>query len=80
VAGSLGKPAILKQAAPTSVYAYAEQNEKMLTYGVYGRVFSVNFKKYTPTMAVVLAKYNVTLPTPECGIPIHALRAPSSNP
>lgn len=79
VASSLGKPAILKQAAPTSVYAYAEQNEKKLTYGVYGRVFPLNFKKYTPAMASVFAKYNATLPTPECGISIHALRAPPAN-
>lgn len=79
VAGSLGKPAIVKQAASMSVNAYAEQNEKMLTYGVYGRVFTLNFTKYTPAAAAVLAKYNATLPTPESAISIHALRAPLAN-
>ncbi|ERS96827.1 hypothetical protein HMPREF1624_07036 [Sporothrix schenckii ATCC 58251] len=79
VAGSLGKPPIVKQAAPTSVYQFAENNEKNLTYGVYGRVFPLNFKKYTPAMAAVFAKYNASLPTSESAISIHALRTPPAN-
>ncbi|CAK7231691.1 hypothetical protein SCUCBS95973_008004 [Sporothrix curviconia] len=74
-----GKPHIVKQVAPTSVTAYAEQNEKMLTYGVYGRVYSLSFRKYTAKTAAILAKYNASLPGRESGISIHALRSPAAN-
>ncbi|CAK7207537.1 hypothetical protein SEUCBS139899_010347 [Sporothrix eucalyptigena] len=79
LATGTGRPPIIKQAAPTSVFDYAEQNEKMLTYGVYGRVYPLNFRAYTAKTAAILARYNLSIPGSECGISIHSLRSPPAN-
>ena len=79
LAAGTGKPLIVKQVAPTSVAANAEHNEKMLTYGVYGRVYPISFRKYTAKTAAILAKYNACLPGGASGISIHSLRSPPAN-
>ncbi|CAK7230296.1 hypothetical protein SBRCBS47491_007538 [Sporothrix bragantina] len=79
LATGTGKAPIVKQVAPTSVTAYAEQNEKMFTYGVYGRVYPLNFRAFTEKTVAVLAKYNASLPGGMSAISIHAIRSPQDN-
>ncbi|RYP43248.1 hypothetical protein DL768_010017 [Monosporascus sp. mg162] len=73
---SLGK-CLMNNPEPRSVTAYIEANEAMLTYGSYGRVFTVSMRKLTPKSAEVLARHTALLPGAGMGISVHMLRAPA---
>lgn len=62
-----------------SAAKYGEDNEKLVTYGVHGRSYAVNLKKWTPTSVSVLAKYSHAVPSGNAMISIHSLRSPKSN-
>lgn len=58
---------------------YAEDNEKLVPYGVYGRSFTLNLKKWTPTSVKALAKHSHSIPAGNATITIHSLRSPRPN-
>lgn len=58
---------------------YAEDNEKLMAYGVYGRSYTVNPKKWTPASMSALAKYSQSVPGGNAMISIHSLRSPKPN-
>lgn len=62
-----------------SVTSFAEFNEKLITYGSYGRAYTINIKKLTPTTAGVLGKHTALLPGGGTGISVHTLRDPAPN-
>lgn len=62
-----------------TVAKYGEDNEKLVTYGVHGRSYAVNIKKWTPTSVRVLAKYSQAVPSGNAMISIHSLRSPKTN-
>ncbi|KAI0107432.1 FAD-binding domain-containing protein [Hypoxylon sp. NC0597] len=75
---SLGN-CLVNKPEPRSVAAHCEFNERFLTYGSYGRGYTLNVKKYTPKTAEILAKYTASLPGGGIAISLHMLRAPEPN-
>lgn len=57
---------------------YGQDNEKLVTYGVYGRSYTLNLKKWTPTSVKILAKYSATVPSGNVMIWTHSLRTRDS--
>lgn len=55
---------------------YAEDNEKLVAFGVYGRSYTMNLKKWTPASVSTLAKYSHSVPVGSAMISIHSLRSP----
>ncbi|PSR78017.1 hypothetical protein BD289DRAFT_377167, partial [Coniella lustricola] len=53
---------------------YAQDNEKLVTYGVHGRSYTLNLRRWTPTAVRILAKYSATVPGGNAMISIHSLR------
>ncbi|KAI1503402.1 FAD-binding domain-containing protein [Biscogniauxia marginata] len=68
---------LMNNPEPRSVTTYTEFNETLLTFGSYGRGYTLNVKKYTPEMAEVMAKYTASIPGGGIAVSIHMLRAPS---
>ncbi|KAG6359752.1 hypothetical protein INS49_010804 [Diaporthe citri] len=62
-----------------TVSKYAEDNEKLVHYGVYGRSFTLNLKQWTPASVNALAKYSHSIPAGNATITIHSLRSPKPN-
>ncbi|KAG9252365.1 uncharacterized protein F5Z01DRAFT_625705 [Emericellopsis atlantica] len=58
---------------------YAEDNEKLAPYGVYGRSFTLNVREFTEETAKVLAEYSQQVPSGNCMISVHSLRLPKEN-
>lgn len=58
---------------------YAEDNEKLVAFGVYGRSYTMNLKKWTPASVSTLAKYSHSVPGGSAMISIHSLRSPKPN-
>ncbi|KAI1099072.1 FAD-binding domain-containing protein [Jackrogersella minutella] len=75
---SLGN-CLMNNPEPRTVSAYCAFNESLLTYGNYGKAYTLNVKKYTPKMAEILAKYTSLLPGGGIAISCHMLRAPTPN-
>ncbi|OTA55873.1 FAD-binding domain-containing protein [Hypoxylon sp. EC38] len=75
---SLGN-CLVNNPEPRSVAAYCEFNERFITYGSYGRGYTLNVEKYTPKTAEILAKYTASLPGGGIAISLHMLRAPEPN-
>lgn len=57
----------------------ADENEKLVYYGVYGRSYTLNLKKWTPTSVSTLAKYSHSVPGRGAMVSIHSLRALKPN-
>lgn len=57
----------------------ADDNEKLVTYGVYGRSYTLNLKKWTPASVSTLAKYSHSVPGGGAMVPIHSCRFPKPN-
>lgn len=68
---------LLNNPEPRSVSAYAAFNESLLTYGSYGRGYTLNINKYTPKTAEVLAKYTSLIPGGGIAVSLHSLRTPA---
>ncbi|KAI6778747.1 6-hydroxy-D-nicotine oxidase [Emericellopsis cladophorae] len=58
---------------------YAEDNEKLAPYGVYGRSFTLNVREFTEETSRVLAEYSEQVPSGNCMISVHSLRLPKEN-
>lgn len=58
---------------------YAEDNEKLVTFGVYGRSYTLNVKKWTPTTVSTLVKYSQSIPGGGAMISCHSLRSQKPN-
>lgn len=70
---------LLNKPEPRSVAAYTAINEALVTYGSYGRCYTLNLARYTPKTAVVLAKHTARIPSGGgIALSLHALRAPAS--
>ncbi|KAI2464933.1 FAD-binding domain-containing protein [Annulohypoxylon bovei var. microspora] len=69
-------PCLMNNPEPRTVSAYCAFNETLLTYGSYGRAYTLNIKKYTPKTAEVLAKYTSSIPGGGIALSLHMLRAP----
>ncbi|KAI0891921.1 FAD-binding domain-containing protein [Annulohypoxylon nitens] len=72
-------PCLMNNPEPRSVSAYCAFNEALLTWGSYGRAYTLNVKKYTPKLAETLAKYTSSIPGGGIAISLHMLRAPAPN-
>lgn len=70
---------IVNMTAPKTAVQCAEDNEKLITYGVYGRSYTVNLKKWTPAAVRVLAEYSTTVPGGNAMISVHSLSSPRPN-
>lgn len=70
---------IVNMTEAKSATKYAEDNEKLTTYGVYGRSYTVNLKKWTPASVGVLAKYSQSVPGGNAMVSMHSLRSPKPN-
>ncbi|KAL7627703.1 hypothetical protein AAE478_001897 [Parahypoxylon ruwenzoriense] len=70
---------LINNPEPRSVKTYVEFNETLLTFGSYGRGYTLNIKKYTPKTAEVLANYTALIPGGGIAMSLHALRAPAPN-
>ena len=62
-----------------SVMSYVEFNETLLTYGSYGRAYTLNIKKLTLKTAGVLGKHTALLPGGSIALSVHTLRDPVPN-
>ena len=67
-------PCIVNDPKPTSVAAYAEFNESLVTFGSFGRCYTLNLARLTPAVAGVLAKHTAALPGGGIGLAVHTLR------
>ncbi|KAI0594720.1 FAD-binding domain-containing protein [Biscogniauxia sp. FL1348] len=74
---SLGTKCLMNNPETKSVAAYTEFNESLVTYGSYGRGYTISVKKYTPKLAEVLARYTASIPGGGIALSLHMLRAPS---
>ncbi|KAI1459686.1 FAD-binding domain-containing protein [Annulohypoxylon moriforme] len=72
-------PCLMNNPEPRTVSAYCAFNETLLTYGSYGRAYTLNVKKYTPKLAKTLAKYTSSIPGGGIALSLHMLRAPAPN-
>lgn len=70
---------IVNMTEAKSATKYAEDNEKLTTYGVYGRSYTVNLKKWTPASVGVLAKYSQSVPGGNTMVSMHSLRSAKPN-
>lgn len=70
-------PNVMKMVEPKTALKMIEDNNNLVTYGVYGRSYTISLKKWTPEIAAVLGKHNATVPYPSCMICVHSLRADS---
>lgn len=70
---------IVNMTEAKTVSKYAEDNEKLVPYGVYGRSFTLNLKQWTTASVNALAKYSQLIPTGNATITIHSLRSPKPN-
>jgi hypothetical protein len=68
---------IMNNPEPKSVSAFITFNESMVTYGSYGRAYTLNIAKYTTRTAEVLAKYTNSVPGGGIGLSLHSLRMPA---
>ncbi|CAH0000725.1 unnamed protein product [Clonostachys byssicola] len=71
-------PNVMKMVEPKTALKMVEDNNSLVTYGVYGRSYTISLKKWTPEVAAVLGKHNSTVPYPSCMICVHSLRADSA--
>ncbi|KAI0886631.1 FAD-binding domain-containing protein [Annulohypoxylon maeteangense] len=72
-------PCLMNNPEVKTVSAYCAFNESLLTWGSYGRAYTLSVKKYTPKLAEVLAKYTSSLPGGGIAISLHMLREPAPN-
>ncbi|KAL1864703.1 hypothetical protein Daus18300_007505 [Diaporthe australafricana] len=70
---------IVNMTEAKTMVKYAEDNEKLVAYGVYGRSYTLNLKELTPTSVNLLAKYSASLPGGNAMISIYTLRSPKPN-
>ena len=68
---------LMNNPEPKSVKAYVEFNETLLTYGSYGRGYTLNIKRYTQKTAEVLAEYTASIPGGGIAMSLHMLRSPA---
>lgn len=57
----------------------ADDNERLVSYGVYGRSYTLNLKKRMPASVSTLAKYSHSVPGGGAMVSIHSLRSPRPN-
>lgn len=67
---------VVNMTEPKTTAKYVVDNEKMVTYGVYGRSYTLSLKKWTPTAVRVLAEYSTTVPGGNTMISFHSLTSP----
>ena len=63
---------------PKSVAAYAAFNESLVTFGSYGRCYTLSVARLTPAVAEVLAAHTASLPGGGIGLALHTLRGPAA--
>lgn len=78
IVASLGN-CITNQPQPTTLHQFTRDNEKVVAYPSYGRVYTTSIKRFTRRTAEILAKYGALLPDGGTAISIHTLRSPSPN-
>lgn len=57
----------------------ADDKEKLMPYGVYGRSYTLNLQKWTPASSSTLAKYSHSGPGKGAMVSVHSLRSPKPN-
>ncbi|KAF3762993.1 hypothetical protein M406DRAFT_73652 [Cryphonectria parasitica EP155] len=62
-----------------TVAKYSEDNEKLVSYGIHGRTYTVSLKAWTPTSVRILVTYSASVPGGNSMISIHGLRSPPAN-
>jgi hypothetical protein len=70
---------VMNTAQPVSLHKFTVDNEKIVVWPSYGRVYTISIRCWTPATARVLAKYGSLLPGGGTAISTHALRSPNSS-
>ncbi|KAI1385617.1 FAD-binding domain-containing protein [Hypoxylon trugodes] len=70
---------LMNNPEPKKVTAWVETNENLLTYGSYGRVYTLNVKSYTQKTAEILARHTHRIPGVRMALSLHTLRVPLPN-
>lgn len=78
-AAALGGTAVMNVAEAKSPARYAEDNEKLVAWGVHGRSYTLNLRTWTARSVEVLARGSATVPAPGAMISVHNLRSPKLN-
>lgn len=68
---------LMNNPEPRAVKDYVEFNETLITFGSYGRGYTLNIQRYTRQTAEVLAHYTASIPGGGIAMSLHMLRAPA---